>query len=49
VSRSDPAAISALTAARVSDSSYEIICAEERMPPKSEYLLADDQPAIVTP
>ena len=49
VNRSDPAASNALTAASVSDNSYEIICADARMPPKSEYLLFDDHPATVTP
>ena len=49
VSRSEPVASSTLTAASVSDSSYEIICAEARMPPKSEYLFDDAQPAMVMP
>ena len=30
-------------------SSYEIICADERRPPISEYLLFDDQPASAMP
>ena len=30
-------------------SSYEIICADERSPPISEYLLFDDQPARAMP
>src|SRR6478672_10901133 len=29
--------------------SYEIICALERSPPRSEYLLFDDQPASTMP
>src|SRR5258708_3641297 len=49
VRRSEPPTISAETAESVSASSYEIICAEARMPPKSEYLLADDQPAVAKP
>src|SRR5258708_12479297 len=49
VRRSEPPTISADTAESVSASSYEIICAEARMPPKSEYLLADDHPAVARP
>ncbi len=30
-------------------SSYEIICADDRSPPISEYLLFDDQPASIMP
>src|SRR5262245_9382164 len=32
-----------------SESSYEIICAEERMPPSRAYLLLLDQPASTMP
>ena len=31
------------------DSSYQIICADARRPPKSAYLLLDDQPASTMP
>src|SRR5256885_14811294 len=48
-SDSEPADISTLTAASVSESSYEIICAEARIPPKSEYLFAEAHPAITMP
>jgi hypothetical protein len=29
--------------------SYEIICADERIPPNSEYLLFEDHPAVTIP
>src|SRR5438874_3659365 len=35
--------------ARPYDSSYEIICADERRPPSSEYLLFELQPASTMP
>ena len=39
MSRSEPATSSALTAASVSASSYEIICADARIAPNSEYFV----------
>src|SRR5258706_13716863 len=49
VRRGGPATSSAETADSVSASSYEIIWAEARMPPKSENLFADDHPATARP
>ncbi len=37
-----------ITAAPIA-SSYEIICADDRSPPRSEYFEFDDHPASVTP
>ena len=47
--RKDPATMISVTKLSPSASSYENICAEERRPPISVYLLLAAQPAITMP
>ncbi len=49
VSDSVPAAIATDDAANTIGSSYDISCAATRIPPSSEYLFADAQPAMIAP